>query len=293
MKRLSSSIGTITILLAAAFWGCIGIFARHMTACGFSTIQTVTVRAFFTTLIVGIIILIKNPRLFRIRLRDWWLFFGSGICSFLFFNVCYMTSIQLNSLSVSCILMYTSPFWVVFLSAPLFKEKLTLPRVLSLFVAFIGCAMVSFSPSLKLTGMGLVFGLLSGFGYALYSIFGKVAATRYNSMTITFYTFLFALIGALPFCDLPNLIPRVAVSENLLWSVMIAVINTVIPYLLYTYGLSKVDAGKASVIAIMEPVVAALVGTFCFNEFLGWIGWVGIALVFVGLALLERHKATT
>ena len=42
------------------------------------------------------------------------------------------------------------------------------------------------------------FGLASGIGYALYSIFSKLALRRYNTLTITAYTFYFAAIAALP-----------------------------------------------------------------------------------------------
>ncbi len=123
MNRIKTRLGEAAILLAAVLWGCISIFSRSMTAHGFTPTQTVAVRALFTALLLAVVLLIKDPKLFRIRLRDLWMFFGSGVCSFLFFNVCYMNSLVENSVSVACILMYTSPFWVLFLSVPIFKRK--------------------------------------------------------------------------------------------------------------------------------------------------------------------------
>lgn len=289
MNRIKAHLGEAAILLAAVLWGCISIFSRSMTARGFTPTQMVAVRALFTVLLLAIILLIKDPKLFRIRLRDLWLFFGSGICSFLFFNVCYMNSLAENSVSVACILMYTSPFWVLFLSVPIFKERFTAGRVLALVIAFVGCVFVSISPTLTLTKLGLVFGLLSGFGYALYSIFGKLAAKRYHTMTITFYTFLFAVIGVLPVCDPPSLIALMATPANTLWSLSIAVFETVLPYILYTYGLSKTAAGKAAVLCIAEPVVAAVIGTLVFAEYMGTLGILGILLVVIGLIVLEHN----
>lgn len=292
MNRLKTRLGEAAILLAAVLWGCISLFSRSMTAHGFTPTQMVAVRAVFTTLILAVLLLIKDPKLFRIRLRDLWMFLGSGICSFLFFNVCYMNSLVENSVSVACILMYTSPFWVLFLSIPIFKEKFTVKRAVSLAIAFVGCVFVSISPTLTLTKLGLLFGLLSGFGYALYSIFGKLAAGRYHTMTITFYTFLFAVCGVLPLCDAPALLSLMATPKNTLWSLGIAVFETILPYLLYTYGLSKTAAGKAAVLCIAEPVVAALVGAFIFSEYMGPLGILGILLVAIGLCILEQptHK---
>lgn len=287
MNGIKVRLGEIAVLLAATMWGCIGLFTRTMLKIGFTAVQIVAVRAFITVLLMAVVILIVNPKLFKIHLKDLWMFFGTGILSFLFFNICYMSSIGENSLSVACILMYTSPIWVATLSLLLFKEKMTLQKIIAFVLAFGGCIMMCCSDSLKLTKIGLVFGLGSGLGYALYSIFGKYAAEKYNSLTITFYTFLFGSVGVLPLCDMPRLLPLVSDFKGIALSVGVAIVCTVLPYLLYTYGLSKTGAGKASVIAILEPAVASLVGVLFFNEGLGILGFFGLIFVISGLIYLE------
>lgn len=287
---MKSHLGEGSVLLAASLWGCIGIFTRNMLEFGFTSAQIVGVRAFITVAIMFFIILFTDRSLFKVRVRDLWMFFGTGICSFLFFNVCYMSSIGENSLSVACILMYTSPIWVAVLSIPLFKEKLSSVKVISFILCFGGCIMVCLSKSLKLTKIGLVFGLLSGLGYALYSIFGKYAAAKYNTFTVTFYTFLFASVGALPICELPKLTGLLHDGKHVLFSIGVAVFSTLLPYLLYTFGLSRIGAGKASVIAILEPAVAATVGALYFKESMGVIGFIGIITVMAGLTYLEIGK---
>ena len=287
MNWIKNRLGESAVLLSAMLWGCIGIFTRTMNGNGFSAVQIVAVRAFITVIIIGLVVLIKDPRLLKIKLCDLWMFLGTGICSFLFFNICYMSSIGENSLSVACILMYTSPIWVTALAVPLFKEKMTLHKIFSFIICFGGCLLVCFSGSLRLTNLGLIFGLLSGVGYALYSIFGKYASAKYSSLTVTFYTFLFASIGVLPLCNLPRLATLLSSGVNILWSVGVAITCTVLPYLLYTFGLSKIGAGKASVIAIVEPAVASIVGVLYFGENIGLLGILGILSVMVGLVLLE------
>ena len=43
-------------------------------------------------------------------------------------------------------------------------------------------------------------------------------------------------------------------------------ISTVLPYLLYTAGLARIDSGKAAILASVEPVVAAWLGCWCFMK---------------------------
>lgn len=289
-QNRSSALGGIAVILAAALWGCIGIFSRDMTENGFTAFQTVAVRGLLTVIIAFILILIKSPSLLKIRFRDIWMFIGTGICSFLFFNYCYMNSINENSLSVACILLYTSVFWVTLLSALIFHERLNVVKWISLIICFGGSALVCMSDTLTVTNKGLIFGLLSGFGYALYSIFGKFAVKRYHSFTITFYTFLFATLGSLPFCRPMEIVHLMSVPENIYLTVGIAVVNTILPYLLYTYGLSRISAGKAAVLAIVEPVVAAVIGHLFFKEYIGTLGVIGIIAVALGFILLEHSK---
>lgn len=289
-KSKSNAFGSIAVILAAALWGCIGIFSRDMTLNGFTVFQTVGLRALLTVIIMFILIMIKSPSLLKIRFRDIWMFIGTGICSFLFFNFCYMNSINENSLSVACILLYTSVFWVTLLSAMFFHERLTVVKWIALIICFGGSALICMSDGLTLTTKGLIFGLLSGLGYGLYSIFGKCAVKHYHSFTITFYTFLFATLGALPFCEPIKLVSLINTPENIYLTVGIAVVNTILPYLLYTYGLSRINAGKAAVLAIMEPVVAAIIGHFFFSEYIGTLGVIGITAVGLGFVLLENSK---
>ena len=280
----------LSIISAAVLWGCISLFTRPMQENGFSSPMIVAVRAVTTTVVMFFVILIKDRSLLKIRLKDLWMFLGTGIASFLFFNICYMSSIGENSVSVACMLMYTSPIWVTLFSALLFKEKLTVGKLLALLICIISCAVLCLSSSLRLSSIGLVYGLLSGLGYGLYSIFGKYATRKYSTTTVIFYTFAFASAGAIPICNIGKVIPLFYRPENILLGALISVICTILPYLLYTYGLSKTEAGKAAVLSIIEPVVAAVVGFLAFGENPGITGIVGMLGVVAGIILLEKQK---
>ena len=71
-----------------------------------------------------------------------------------------------------------------------------------------------------------------------------------------------------------------------LTAVALVIFSTVLPYLLYTAGLSKVESGKASILASLEPVVASLTGVVVFGEPMTMMTALGVALVFGGVAIL-------
>ncbi len=291
------NIHFIYVLLAAILWGTAGIFVRSVEN-EVVKMQLVLCRAVFSALIFGIMILIKDRSLFKVRLRDLWIFISAGIFSIVIFNYSYYTTMSLTSLSVAAVLLYTAPFFVVLMSYFIFKERLTLNKSVACFTAFVGCCLVTgmFDSTQQIGTKAVFFGLLTGFGYALYTIFGELLLRRgYKTLTITFYVFLFAAFGSLPFVSVKETITGLTSSYKIFITVfLMAVINTVLPYILYTAGLRGVNPSVAPIIATVEPVVATVVSVY-FKEYISFWGYIGIVLVLFSVIILnlKRTSVTT
>lgn len=289
--RSKSLTGTLLVIASGILWGLMGIFVRSLGALGFSSMQIVSLRVTIAVIILAIVLAVKDRRLFRIRLKDIWCFIGTGICSIAFFSFCYFTTIELTSLSAAAILLYTAPIMVTVMAAILFKEKITAGKITAVLAAVSGCALVTgvFGGGFSVSGIGILTGLGSAFGYALYSIFGRYAINRgYGSMTVTFWTFLFAAVGTIPLANIPDMAEKISASPSALTiAALMAVVVTVLPYLCYTAGLDRIESGKASVIASVEPVMATIVGTVVFHEELTLSAAAGIILVIASIFLLK------
>ena len=279
------------IIIAAALWGCIGVFLKLLTAAGFSSMEGVAVRGTVAAVVYGVFLALTRPGDLRIRPRDWYYFFGTGVCSLLFFNWCYFNAISSSSMSVAAVLLYTSPIFVTFLSALLFREAITPLKIVALALTFAGCALVTglFPLGQQHVSLStLLFGLGSGLGYALYSIFGKFALRKYPSSTVTFYTFLFSALFALPLSGLFKGLGRLADWRSIAGALGIGVVCCILPYLLYTEGLRWAEAGKAAILATIEPFVAALLGICLFHEAVTPYKLLGMAAIFCAILLLNR-----
>lgn len=282
----------ISIISGASLWGLIALFFKFLTACGFSPLQIVALRVLFAAVLMTAVIFKIDPKLLKIRWRDSWLFIGTGIFSLVFFNYCYFRSIESSSISIAVLLLYTAPVFVMLLSIFLFREKFTRCKMLALLSTFCGCTFITgiFSSKMTLTLEAFAFGLASGIGYALYSIFSKLALRRYNTLTITAYTFYFAAIASLPMAEPLQLFTLLADLRALIGAIAIALICTVAPYLLYTRGLQDVDAGQASILATLEPLVAAAIGIFIFGESLTTAKILGMILILSSIFILNTAK---
>lgn len=286
-------LGDILIIIAGLFWGSMGIFVRHLNDLGFSSIQVACLRLTTAGILFALILLIKDRKGFKIALRDIPLFLALGLVSILFFTCCYFTAIRLMTMSTAAILLYTSPIWVMVLAIIFLKEKFTIQKLIALILAFAGCILVSGFGG-KVTVMGILVGLGSGLGYGLYSIFGTFALKKYSPYTVTCYTFLIAGLGSIFVADPVDLVSKISAIENkpaLFGFVLLtAVFTAVIPFLLYTLGLNMTTAGKAAVLATVEPAAATLFGFFVMKETVGPVAIAGILLVFAAIIVLSLRK---
>ena len=286
MKKLAPFL----VILAGCLWGTMGIFVRYLNAIGLEAMEIVEARAALTAAAMFAALVLFRRDLLRVNIRDLWIFAGGGIVSVILFNFCYFQTIQRASLSTAAILLYTSPVFVLLLSVPLFGEKLTKKKILCLMLAITGCALASgLAGGMALSPMTLLFGLGSGFGYGLYSIFSRFALQKgYHPITITAYIFLFGALGGLPLTDFGQLI-RVAGADgsNLAYLGAYTLVTTIVPYISYTTGLQQVENGVAAVLACIEPVMATVFGIFFFSEMPDLSGWLGILLVLIALTALN------
>ena len=279
------------VFLSGCFWGITGIFVRILGEYGFNSVQVACMRSISAPLILAIFSLIKNRSFPKLKLRDIPVFIGSGIISVFLTGMFYFAAIERASVSVACILMYTAPIFVIFFSFFIFKEKIGAKKSVATLIAFLGCVLVSgfFGSEQKISTAALLFGIGSGISYALYSIFSKIAINKgYSSFDITFFSFVAAGIMSLFFCDFNSLVSAASQHKELLdYYPLTGLVASVVPYLLYTLGLSGLESGTAAVISCSEPMVACLVSVFILSEPITGFGLLGIALIMISVVILS------
>ena len=278
------------VIGAGIFWGTISIFIRRLSAGGLDTLQIGGLRLLFAAVLFTGFALCRDPGCLRIRPRDIWCFVGTGIVSIVVFNLLYFYTVISSQASVAVVLLYTSPVFVMLLSLIIFGERITRPKLIALCLTDGGCVLVaglaggsvSVMPLTVLTGVG------SGLFYALYTIFARFALKRYRSMTVTVWTFLFALAGVIPVGRFPETVRVLAADPVLLlWAAGLGICNTAIPYFLYTWGLERMESGRAAILVAVEPLVGALIGVLLFREEMTLTKGLGILLIVASVILLN------
>ena len=279
------------IVIAACLWGVIGVFTSELEADGLSSTQVTVVRCFITAIGLLVVMLIRDRSLFKVELKDLAILIAvAGF--FMAYNVLYFEEIAIGCpLSMVSIMLYTAPFFVLLFSVLIFKEELTMHKVIALILAFIGCAFAvgligGDGGELNMTGFWM--GLGSGFTYALYTILNKFLLRKYDPMTLTFYAFGISALCLIPFSDVLGLLD-IAFNVEMagVWMIGLGLLITLVPYFLYGTGLKGLDAGYVSVLALIEPMVATVAGFVIYGQSPTAMKLCGIVLVILGVAILN------
>jgi DME family drug/metabolite transporter len=284
-------LGAMAVLAAASMWGTLGIFAKILYAEGVSFEALVAFRAGVGWIAVLLFVLATGgAKSLRVPGRDLAFLVPLGLVGIGFFYLLYFYTVQESTVGTAAILLYSSPAFVVVLARLFLKEALNAAKVLALFLTIGGIFLVAGAydlANLEVSPTVLLTGLLSGLTYGLYSIFGRPVASRLGPSVILSYALFFGavllVVAALPTLD--TLAGLSSGSYAIL--LMLAVAHTTLAFALYTFGLGRLGAGRAAIVATVEPVVAGALGTVLLGEDLTVPKVVGGILVISGAVLAQ------
>ncbi len=278
MQRI---LGCCFIMLAASCWAFIGPFGHYAMNHGVSAVEM----AFWRTAFGGGAFLLHafSKGVLSAPQKDALMFSLSGMLSIASLFVVYFVAIQEAGIGLAAILMYTAPAWVYLFSRLFFKERLTRAKMLALLFAVAGAALASASGGGLPQGasaLGIFCGLLSGLLYSTSYIFCGHYLRLYQPATLYAWALPVACLCLLPFTNFsPN--------PPLVWLSLAGsgLVCTYAAYWAYCQGLRRISPTLGSIIATLEPVLAALTAWLIWKQAFSLAGTAGAALVLTAVLM--------
>lgn len=129
-------------ILAGLMFGSGGVFVRTLTQNGIDSTTLLFLRFSVAIIPILIAILLTNKKLLKIGLSDIPLFIICALC-ILELNLCYNESMNSISLSLAAVLLSLAPIYVLIFAYILFREKITLKKVICIILAVTGCLLMT------------------------------------------------------------------------------------------------------------------------------------------------------
>lgn len=284
------------VLLAASLWATLGIIYKYLaTTYGLPPLAVAGLRAGLGGLMLLAGLLILRPGWLRLNRRALQVAVLYGVFGIALFYATYINAILSVGVAVAAVLLYTAPAWVAVIAWRFLGERLTRVHLVALLLTLAGSALVAqvYQPGLlRLNALGIVWGLLSGLTYGLWSVFNKVGVRHTNPWTLQCYGMLVGSVVLLMLQPLAPLAGALQSPATVLWLVLLALGPTVGASVAYAAGVRTVPVSVASLIATLEPVLAALLAYLALGETLSAGQIAGGALILAAVWLLRPRMAT-
>ena len=280
----------LIVALSAASFGFLGVPVRFLHENGFAPLDITAVRLFVTTIALVLIALVVDRDLFKVRKKDLLFFILFGFFKLMSDVTLFRAQVTIE-LSLSTLLQMTAPYYVLVISLFLFKERITLMKILAMLVAFIGCIFVTgviTGGMHSLDFVGVASALISGLFFGLYTIGCKLSSDKgYKPVTTMMYMFLFASLMTIPFANDVKVVESFVDVHLIAGVLSLGVLMTLIPFFVSTWGVQKLEASKVSLISVMEVITACIVGYFLFDEEMTVLNIIGMSLVVASIVIMD------
>ena len=254
-------------------------------------------RMFFSVLIMAPVFFWKyTAEIKRLTKRDW-VFSGiAGIFLALHF-ILWFESLNYTSVASSTVLVTLQPLFAFIGTYFFFKERLSIKTILSGVIAIGGSILISWG-DFKISGSALYGDMLALIACALvtaYLLFGQDVRKRLSLVTYTFVVygistftlFFYVLLKGESFGPYP--------ANDWIWFILLAIVPNLLGHTLFNWSLKYVSTNVISIAILFEPIGAAILAFYVFNEHLissqvigGFIVISGILLFVIDIKRLNK-----
>ncbi|WP_188786472.1 DMT family transporter [Halobellus salinus] len=275
-------LGLFLTMAGAALFGTLGIFGKLAPTAGLSAATLLSTRFLAATVIFWALLAasghgrVRSRRLFAAEL-------GLGVV-YGMMSVAYFEGLAWLSAGVAALLLFTYPVQVTLGSAVLLDEPVTLPKLLALVAAVSGVGLVvGGGTEFALTGAALV-GLAS-VCYTVYSMGTRVMMADLHPLVHAAHTFLGVTATVLGYGAVTDALSVPATTAGWWLIAGITVVGTVVPILLFSAGLARIEASRASIVSTSEPLTTVGLGIVLLGEAFTVVIGLGAALILSGVVL--------
>lgn len=277
-------VGLIQILLASFLFGFLGIFGKAAFATGITVGELLTFRFFLAACLLWAGVLLFRPKLARISRMQIALSLVMGILGYAVFATLYFTAVQGLSVALAALLLYTYPFWTGLIEHFL-GEPMPARRWACMAGAMLGLVLLLWGALDVRSWLAFIAGLGSAITYAAYII----VSSRYQKNVPSLASGLYVITGAaiaLQAFHAPNWAAWEQYDRHQFLLVAgLAIVGTVFPLILVQAALQRLKSVEVSLLSMLEPITAAVMGWIIFSESLNPRQLAGLLLVLACLAV--------
>ncbi|SEG71473.1 EamA family transporter [Sphingobacterium lactis] len=293
---MNKTKGAIAVFLGAASFGILSTFVKKAYEQGYNLAEVTGIQALLGALFLWLLWGILSGMGRTVQQQGSsakWKILLSGISTGTV-SILYYKCVQLVPASLAIVLLMQYIWIGQIIEMIFFKEKPQLSQIIVIVAILAGTVLATGmleEPLANFSLEGIIYGMLAATAYSVFMIVNGRVGNDYHpihksAMMITGAFVLIAItlqpVGLLKADIFTGILP---------YGLLLALFGTVIPPLLFAYGMPKVGYSLGAVLSAVELPVAVCMSYLVLHESVSWLKWIGV--LFILLTIFWKNKFKT
>ena len=279
------------VALGASSYGMLTTFVKMAYAEGFTSYEIT-----FSQMILGLIGLIIINLLFvkgketeptEPKLRSILKLMAAGT-SLGLTSIFYYISVRYIPISIGIVMLMQSVWIGVVLEAIMTRKKPSRNKIIAVFAILGGTVLATnlFLNSVQLDWRGIAWGFLAALSYTVTIYASNTVANHLHS----FRRSLWMMVGGtiiVSIISFPFLLEQFNLEIFQKWGLILALFGTILPPILFTLGMPKINVGLGAIISSVELPVAVLMAYIFLSEVVNFQQWIGIIIILMAVVIMN------
>ncbi len=292
----SKSIALIAAFIVAVIYGINYTIAKDVMPTYLRPFGFIVLRVLGATALFWILSLFTKKQ--KIDKADFGRIFLAAIFGVCVNMLAFFKGLSLTSPINASVIMVNTPILVLLLSAIILKERITLTKVLGVFIGLTGAILIIVYGKSAIKGDNPLVGNLLIFvnasSYGLYLIIIKKLTQKYSSITLIKWLYLFGLFLVLPFgySELTE-VSWSSIPNSIYFNIgFVIIFTTFFAYLLNLFALKQLRPTTLSAFIYLQPLLASSYALLMKRDSLNSVKVMAAILIFLGVYLVTKSNAT-
>lgn len=269
-----------SLILSMFIFGTIGIFRRYIPLP--SSLLALTRGAIGVAFLL-IFMMLKKEKVNFEEIKDKILILCISGVAIGFNWILLFEAYNYTTVATATLCYYMAPVFVIIASPFLFKERLTLKKLICVVIALAGMVLVSGIIETGFSGVSELKGVLFGIGAA--TLYASVVLMNKKTAGVPAYPKTAIQLGSAAIVLLPYTILTENFAEltfepvTIIMLIVVGVLHTGLTYALYFGSMDNLKAQTVAIFSYIDPVVAIILSALILNEEMSIFGVIGAVMV--------------
>ena len=286
--------GSLLVALGAASYGMLTTFVKMAYAEGYTS-HEITFSQMFLGLIGLLIINLlfvkkKSDHSAKPEVRSILKLMAAGT-SLGLTSTFYYLAVKYISVSVGIVLLMQSVWMGVVLEAIMTRKRPSGQKLIAVVAILAGTVLATnlLLDSIEVDWRGIGWGLLAATSYTVTITTSNQVSLHLPSLQRSLWMMLGGTLTVSILLS-PFLLEQFNADILMKWGLVLALFGTILPPILYTAGMPKINVGLGAIISSIELPAAVLMAYFLINETVNAYQWWGILIILLAVVQMNLPK---